>query len=119
MTIGRPLPSYTVFIADEAGKRVSYGEIGEIYIGGVGVSRGYVKRPDLTANCFIPDPDAKQGSEARVYRTGDLGRYTETGEIEFHARADLQVKLRGYRIELSEIESVIMEFGKFRQQRWQ
>jgi len=112
VTIGRPLPSYTVFSADEAGKRVSDGEIGEIYIGGVGVARGYVKRPDLTAKCFIPDPDAKQGSEARVYRTGDLGRYTETGEIEFHGRADLQVKLRGYRIELSEIESVIMEFGE-------
>ena len=112
VTIGRPLPSYEVFIADEAGKRVQDGEIGEIYIGGVGVARGYVKRPDLTAKCFIPDPDTKKGSDARLYRTGDLGRYTETGEIEFHGRADLQVKLRGYRIELSEIESVIMEFGE-------
>ncbi len=104
MTIGRPLPGYEVFIVDEAGKRVPDGEIGEIYIGGLGVARGYVKRPDLTARCFILDPYAKQGSGARLYRTGDLGRYTETGEIEFHGRADLQVKLRGYRIELSEIE---------------
>jgi non-ribosomal peptide synthetase component F len=87
------------------------GEIGEIYIGGVGVARGYVKRPDQTSKCFIPDPDAKPGSDARLYRTGDLGRYTEAGEIEYHGRADLQVKLRGYRIELSEIESVIMKSG--------
>ena len=109
VTIGRPLPSYMVFIADEAGKQVPHGEIGEIYIGGIGVARGYVKRPDLTTKCFIPDPDAEQGSNARFYRTGDLGRYTEEGEIEYHGRADLQVKLRGYRIELSEIESVIMK----------
>lgn len=111
VTIGRPLPSYKVFIADEAGQRVPDGETGEIYIGGVGVARGYVKRPDQTAKCFIPDPDAKPGSDARLYRTGDLGRYTEAGEIEYHGRADLQVKLRGYRIELSEIESVIMKSG--------
>ena len=109
VTIGRPLPSYKVFIADEAGRRVPNGEIGEIYIGGVGVARGYVKRPDITAERFIPDPDAKTGSGARLYRTGDLGRYSETGEIEYHGRADLQVKLRGYRIELSEIESVILK----------
>ena len=109
VTIGRPLPSYKVFIADEAGRRVPNGEIGEIYIGGVGVARGYVKRPDITAERFIPDPDAEPGSDARLYRTGDLGRYTETGEIEYHGRADLQVKLRGYRIELSEIESVILK----------
>ena len=107
VTIGRPLPSYMVFIADEAGQQVPHGEIGEIYIGGIGVARGYVKRPDLTAKSFIPDPDAEQGSNARFYRTGDLGRYTEEGEIEYHGRADLQVKLRGYRIELSEIESVL------------
>lgn len=111
VTIGRPLPSYKVFIADEAGHRVPDGEIGEIYIGGVGVARGYVKRPDQTAKCFMPDPDAEPGSDARFYRTGDLGRYTETGEIEYHGRADLQVKIRGYRIELSEIESIIMKSG--------
>ncbi len=108
VTIGRPLPSYKVLIADEAGRRVPNGEIGEIYIGGVGVARGYVKRPDITAERFIPDPDAEPGY-ARLYRTGDLGRYTEAGEIEYHGRADLQVKLRGYRIELSEIESVILK----------
>ena len=109
VTIGRPLPSYMVFIADETGRQVPHGEIGEIYIGGIGVARGYVKRPDQTAKCFIPDPDAEPGSNARFYRTGDLGRYTEEGEIEYHGRADLQVKLRGYRIELSEIESVLMK----------
>jgi non-ribosomal peptide synthetase-like protein len=109
VTIGRPLPSYMVFIADEEGQQVPNGEIGEICIGGIGVARGYVKRPDLTAKCFIPDPDAEQGSDARYYRTGDLGRYTNEGEIEYHGRADLQVKLRGYRIELSEIESVLMK----------
>ena len=109
ITIGRPFPRYKVLIADEAGRRVPKGDIGEIYIGGVGVARGYVKRPDITAERFIPDPDGKPGSGARLYRTGDLGRYTETGEIEYHGRADLQVKLRGYRIELSEIESVILK----------
>ena len=109
VTIGRPLPGYRVFIADEDGQQVRNGEIGEICIGGMGVARGYVKRPDLTAKCFIPDPNAEQGSNARFYRTGDLGRYTEEGEIEYHGRVDLQVKLRGYRIELSEIESVIMK----------
>ncbi len=109
VTIGRPLPSYKAIIVDDEGRRVLDGEIGEIYIGGVGVARGYVKRPDLTAERFIPDPDAEPGSDARLYRTGDLGRYTKTGEIEYHGRADLQVKLRGYRIELSEIESVILK----------
>ena len=109
VTIGRPLPSYKVLIADEAGRRVPDGEIGEIYIGGIGVARGYVKRPDLTAAVFIPDPDAEPGSDARLYRSGDLGRLTKDGEIEYHGRADLQVKLRGYRIELSEIESVILK----------
>src|SRR5271157_3206723 len=109
ITIGRPFPSYKVLIANETGRRVPNGDIGEIYIGGVGVARGYVKRPDLTAERFIADPDAQPGSDARLYRTGDLGRYTETGEIEYHGRADLQVKLRGYRIELSEIESVILK----------
>jgi non-ribosomal peptide synthetase-like protein len=109
VTIGRPLPSYKVFIANEAGQRVPNGEIGEIYIGGVGVARGYVKRPDITAERFIPDPEAEPGSDARLYRTGDLGRYIETGEIEYHGRADQQVKLRGYRIELSEIESIIQK----------
>ena len=64
----------------------------------------------MNAKDFIPYPNKKQGSDAKLYRTGDLGRYTETGDIEFHGRADLQVKLRGYRIELSEIESVIMDF---------
>ena len=109
VTIGRPLPTYKVLIADEAGRRMPDGKIGEIYIGGVGVARGYVNRPDLTAELFVPDPEAEPGSDARLYRTGDLGRYTETGEIEYHGRADLQVKLRGYRIELSEIESIILK----------
>ena len=85
MTIGRPLPGYEVFITEEIGKRMPDGEIEEIYIGGVGVACGYVKRPDLTARCFILDPYAKQGSSSRLYRTGDLGRYTEPERSNFMA----------------------------------
>lgn len=111
VTIGKPLPGYKVVIADETGRPVSKGEVSEIYIGGIGVARGYVNRPDLTAERFIPDPEAGQSPDARLYRTGDLGRYTESGDIEYHGRADLQIKLRGYRMELSEIESIILKSG--------
>ena len=109
VTIGRPLPSYKVEIMDENLRPVPRGEIGEICIGGIGVARGYINRPRLTAEKFIPDPTVSKTEPPRyIYRTGDLGRINEEGEIEFLGRMDTQVKIRGYRIETSEIESVML-----------
>jgi acyl carrier protein len=84
------------------------GELGELYIGGDGLARGYLSRPDITAERFIPDPFASQPG-ARLYRTGDLGRRRPNGELEFVGRADDQVKIRGYRIELGEIELALRQ----------
>ncbi|MFM8468568.1 MAG: Pls/PosA family non-ribosomal peptide synthetase [Limisphaerales bacterium] len=106
VTIGRPVPNYFVFILDELRRPLPPGEVGELCIGGLGLARGYVGRPDLTAEKFIPNP---LGAEPpRLYRTGDLACFNEDGELEFRGRIDSQVKLRGYRIELSEIESVLL-----------
>lgn len=109
VTIGQPLPTYTVHLFDEHFRPVAPGEFGEICIGGKGVARGYVNRPDLTAARFVPDPFAKGREDARLYRTGDLGRLTPSGDVEFAGRIDSQVKIRGYRIELAEIEAVLLE----------
>ncbi|MES2000312.1 MAG: Pls/PosA family non-ribosomal peptide synthetase [Pseudomonadota bacterium] len=106
VTIGRALPTYTIYLLDEAMQPVPDGAIGELYIGGIGVARGYTNRPQLTAERFLSNPLALEPE--RLYRTGDLGRLNHDGEIEYLGRADLQVKLRGYRIELGEIESVLL-----------
>lgn len=111
VTIGRPLPTYSVVILDpRRNEALPLGEAGEIGIGGVGVARGYLNRRELTDAKFITDfiglPNNLSG---RIYRTGDLGRIDANGEIEYLGRIDTQVKLRGYRIELTEIESVLME----------
>lgn len=111
VTIGVPLPTYTIVILGEDGQSIAPdGTIGEIGIAGAGLAVGYVNRPDLTAKAFIPDvfgvPDNPSG---RIYRTGDLGRINGDREIEYHGRIDTQVKVRGYRIELTEIESVLLE----------
>ena len=109
VTIGRPLPSYRVEIMDENLRPVPQGKIGEICIGGIGVARGYLNRPRLTAEKFVPDPTVSKAEPPRyIYRTGDLGRINEEGEIEYLGRMDTQVKIRGYRIETSEIESVML-----------
>jgi len=107
VTIGRPLPTYSVVLLDEQRNLVPDGEVGEICIGGPGVARGYVGRPELTADRFIEHPLAPPGS--RLYRTGDLGRLTENGEIEYLGRADAEVKIRGHRVDLGEIENVLLE----------
>ena len=109
VTIGRPMPTYAIYILDDAGQPVADGETGEICIAGIGLARGYVNLPEKTRQAFIPDtlntPDNPSG---RIYRTGDLGRIRPDGEIEYLGRMDTQVKIRGYRIELTEIESVIL-----------
>src|SRR3954462_7412806 len=106
VTIGRPLPTYRVTLLDEDRQPVPAGEVGEICVGGPGVARGYVNRPELTADRFIPDPRGIPGE--RVYRTGDLGRFLPNGELEYLGRADSEVKVRGHRVDLQEIESQLL-----------
>ena len=108
VTIGRPLPTYEAFILDADLQLLPQGQAGEICIGGPSVAVGYVNRPELTADRFIPDPFSDRPG-ARLYRTGDLGMVNLAGEIEYLGRIDTQVKIRGYRIELAEIEAVLLE----------
>ncbi|MBT2400793.1 non-ribosomal peptide synthetase [Streptomyces sp. ISL-100] len=104
--IGRPVDNLRVYLVDSDGQLVPPGVPGEICVAGVGLARGYHRRPGLTAERFVPDPfSAVPGG--RLYRTGDLGRWRPDGAIEFLGRADQQVKVRGFRVELGEIESVI------------
>jgi non-ribosomal peptide synthetase-like protein len=111
VTIGKALPTYYVYILDEDLQLCPPGTEGEIHIGGICLARGYVNRPDLTTEKFIKLDSAKPSEiiPDRLYKTGDLGSWNEDGEIQFLGRIDGQVKLRGFRIELSEIESVIMQ----------
>jgi amino acid adenylation domain-containing protein len=104
--IGAPLANTQIYLLDRFGQPVLPGAVGEIYIGGDGVARGYLRRPDLTAERFLPDPFAPVPGR-RLYRTGDLGRRSPEGVIVFLGRADHQVKLRGFRIEPGEIESAL------------
>ena len=103
ITIGRPLANTTAYILDERQRLLPIGARGELYLGGLGLARGYLHRPDLTAERFLPDP-VRPGTDAVVYRTGDVARYDATGKIVYEGRNDAQVKLRGFRIELGEIE---------------
>ncbi len=106
LSIGRPIANTDIYVLDSALQLSPIGVPGELCIGGAGVVRGYLDRPELTAERFISN-DFNDDADARIYRTGDLVKYRKNGDIEYLGRLDHQVKLRGYRIELGEIESLI------------
>ncbi|HEY1673620.1 MAG TPA: amino acid adenylation domain-containing protein [Streptosporangiaceae bacterium] len=108
ITIGRPLPGRTTYILDGHGQPVPAGVVGELYVGGELLARGYLNRAELTAQRFEPDPFAGH-PDARRYRTGDRARYLADGRIEYLGREDQQVKIRGYRIELGEVEAALAQ----------
>ncbi|GAA6614733.1 amino acid adenylation domain-containing protein [Scytonema sp. NUACC26] len=106
--LGRPIPNTQIYLLDQHLQPVPVGVPGELYIGGWGLGQGYFNNPDLTALKFIPHPFSEEQG-ARLYQTGDLGRYLPDGTIEFLGRSDFQVKIRGFRIELTEIEAVLCQ----------
>ncbi|MBN4003643.1 amino acid adenylation domain-containing protein [Nostoc sp. LPT] len=112
--IGRPIDDLQVYLLDKYQQPVPIGVPGEMYIGGAGVVRGYLNRPELTPLRFIPNPFSNK-PDARLYKSGDLGRYLPNGDIEYLGRIDHQVKVRGFRIELGEIEALITQHPAVRE----
>eukprot|EP00833_Pecoramyces_ruminatium_P003648 jgi/Orpsp1_1/1177680/evm.model.c7180000062408.1 len=117
ITIGRTACNSKVYILDKYKRPISIGVEGEIYIGGYGVGKGYLNRPELTKEKFVENPFNFDGDEHNriMYRTGDLGRWTMQGEIEYLGRIDFQVKINGQRLELGEIESKVLEMPEIKQ----
>ncbi len=108
LPIGRPIANTKIYVLDAQLQRVPCGVPGELHIGGIGVSRGYLNRPDMTEQKFIRDPFSPE-PDARLYKTGDMVRLLPSGEIEFIGRTDFQVKIRGFRVELGEIETALAQ----------
>ena len=108
--IGKSLDNLNLYVVDPQGHRLPIGAAGELWVAGPQVSRGYLNRPEKTAEVYIPNPFSTDHKYARIYRTGDIVRYLPTGDIQFVGRRDGQVKIRGFRIELKEVESIIREF---------
>jgi len=106
VSLGRPISNMESYVLDQSLALVPVGVSGELYLGGAGLARGYLRRPDLTAERFVPDPCSRKAG-ARWYRTGDLARYLPEGNIVYEGRSDRQIKLLGFRIELGEIESCL------------
>ena len=118
--IGRPLSNLKYYILDPYLNPLPIGAIGELYIAGIGLGRGYLNKPDLSATRFIANPfqtrqERNRNENSRLYRTGDLARFLENGDIDYIGRNDFQIKIRGYRIELGEIENVLSNYDKITQ----
>ena len=108
--IGTPMDNTDIYIVDNAGRRVPPGALGELWVAGIQVAGGYLNRPEKTAEAFVPNPFSKKPDYETAYRTGDIARYRLDGNIEFVGRRDGLVKIRGFRVELAEVEGVVHDF---------